>query len=437
MDAGNRIQFTPLNGAHSETPLSYLLEIDDFKILLDCGWNDKLDLADIQPIVDRVPEIDAVLLSHSDTTHLGALPYLVGKKGLKAPVYATLPVHKMGQMYMYDHYLSRQAGEDQTAFDLDDVDAAFALITPLKYSQHVHLTASHGRSTSAAVTVTPYNAGHLLGGTLWKISKETEDVVYAVDFNHKKERHLNGTVLESFNRPSLLITDAFNAANRPPARAARDKELTDTVAKVLRGGGSVLIPIDTAGRVLELVLHLEQYWTVAKLASYKLVLLTNVAYNTMEFAKSHIEWMNDAISTTFDQTRTNAFKTRHLHLCHSVEELAGLGPGPKLVMASMQSLEVGPARELFVTWATNPRNLLLFPDMGQPNTLAREVMRCTAAAPQAPDAQRLHRQAHQAAPHAAPTLAVAMRQRVALVGEELARHNEVQAAEAAEAAAVR
>ena len=56
----------------------------------------------------RVPEIDAVLLSHSDTAHLGALPYLVGKKGLKAPVFATLPVHKMGQMYMYDHYLSRQ-----------------------------------------------------------------------------------------------------------------------------------------------------------------------------------------------------------------------------------------------------------------------------------------------------------------------------------------
>ena len=55
MDAGNRIQFTPLSGAHSEKPLSYLLEIDDFKILLDCGWNDKLDLADIQPIVEYVP----------------------------------------------------------------------------------------------------------------------------------------------------------------------------------------------------------------------------------------------------------------------------------------------------------------------------------------------------------------------------------------------
>ena len=38
-----------------------------------------------------------------------------------------------------------------------------------------------------------------------------EDIVYAVDYNHKRERHLNGCVLETISRPALLITDAFNA----------------------------------------------------------------------------------------------------------------------------------------------------------------------------------------------------------------------------------
>jgi hypothetical protein len=79
-------------------------------------------------------------------------------------------------------------------FTLDDVDAAFACVQPLKFSQGVHLAAS-------GITVTPYAAGHLLGGTIWKISKDTEDVLYAVDFNHKKERHLNGTVLEQVSVP--------------------------------------------------------------------------------------------------------------------------------------------------------------------------------------------------------------------------------------------
>lgn len=53
-----------------------------------------------------------MLLSHSDPAHLGALPYLVGRCGLAAPVYATTPVHKMGQMAMYDQYLAQQVGLD-------------------------------------------------------------------------------------------------------------------------------------------------------------------------------------------------------------------------------------------------------------------------------------------------------------------------------------
>ena len=48
--------------------------------------------------------MDAVLLTYPDQLHLGALPYLVGKCGLSCPVYSTVPVYKMGQMFMYDLY---------------------------------------------------------------------------------------------------------------------------------------------------------------------------------------------------------------------------------------------------------------------------------------------------------------------------------------------
>ena len=52
----------------------------------------------------HVNQIDAVLISHPDLYHLGALPYMVGKAGLECPIYSTIPVHKMGQMFMYDFY---------------------------------------------------------------------------------------------------------------------------------------------------------------------------------------------------------------------------------------------------------------------------------------------------------------------------------------------
>lgn len=52
--------------------------------------------------------VDAVLLSHSDTIHLGALPYAMKQFGLNAPVFSTEPVHRLGLLTMYDHYLARR-----------------------------------------------------------------------------------------------------------------------------------------------------------------------------------------------------------------------------------------------------------------------------------------------------------------------------------------
>lgn len=116
-----------------------------------------------------VHQVDAVLLSHPDPIHLGALPYAVGKLGLNCTIYATIPVYKMGQMFMYDLYQvgmdcedvffcfarawlyedltflitpsfqSRNNSEDFQLFTLDDVDSAFDKIQQLKYSQIVNL----------------------------------------------------------------------------------------------------------------------------------------------------------------------------------------------------------------------------------------------------------------------------------------------------------
>ena len=82
---------------------------------------------------------------------------------------------------------------------------------------HTQLTRSKGKCQG--VTIIPFNAGHTLGGTIWKIRSPTAGtILYAVDMNHMKERHLDGTVLmrqgtnaavfETLVRPDLLITAA-------------------------------------------------------------------------------------------------------------------------------------------------------------------------------------------------------------------------------------
>jgi len=153
----------------------------------------------------------------------------------------------------------------------------------------------------------------MVGGTIWKISKVgEEDIVYAVDFNLKKEIHLNGSDLEKLRRPSLLILDCFNGSYAQPRRRFRNEAFmswfnTYSVIKyikiqicffsaclltTLRVKGNVSIAVDTAGRVLELMNMLDQFWCNKEsgLSVYSLVFLTNVSYNTVEFAKSQVSF---------------------------------------------------------------------------------------------------------------------------------------------------
>jgi cleavage and polyadenylation specificity factor subunit 2 len=216
------IKFTPLSGALQDlAPPCYLLQVDDFKFLLDCGWDENFSSELIENIKKHAHQVDAILLSHPDIDHLGALPYVHGKLGMKCPIFATVPVYRMGQMFMYDLYQSHYNSEDFTLFDLDDVDSAFDHITRLKYSQTYRL-----QRKGLGLTITPYPSGHTVGGTIWRIIKDDEeDIVYAPEYSHRKERHLDGAVFESLTRPHLFITDANNALMAQERRKDRDRKL--------------------------------------------------------------------------------------------------------------------------------------------------------------------------------------------------------------------
>ena len=47
--------------------------------MLDCGWDERLETDMLSPIKDYIPLLNAVLISHADFLHLGALPYLYSR----------------------------------------------------------------------------------------------------------------------------------------------------------------------------------------------------------------------------------------------------------------------------------------------------------------------------------------------------------------------
>jgi cleavage and polyadenylation specificity factor subunit 2 len=366
------ITFQALYGVHTdETPVAYLLEVDGVCILLDCGWDEKFDVELLEPLRAVVSKIDLVLLSYPDLAHIGALPYAIKNFGLNAPIYCTGPVYQMGMFYLYDT-CTNMVNFDK--FDLNDIDAAFQenenfpLANRLNYQQKLALTGA-----GAGITITPFPAGHLIGGTIWKISKEADDIIYAVNFNHKRERHLKGCMLESFKRPTLLIMDAFSRVERNSKRKDRDDELVQRIMETLRGNGSVLLPVDTAGRVFEVLLTLEGFWQYQRLG-YPVYLLNHVAKSVVEFAGRMIQWGSDELSKKFADDRQNPYEFRHIQCISSLEDLEGVH-GPKVVLASSATLDSGFSREIFLEWCSDHRNQVLFTQRAGPTSLSSELLK--------------------------------------------------------------
>lgn len=148
----------------------------------------------------------------------------------------------------------------------------------------------------------------------------------------------------------------------------------------MSNGGSVLLPSDSAARVLELAYLLDQQWTKNQLNNCPLIMLSNTSYHTIHFAKIMLEWMGTDLTKHFSATRENPFEFKYLRLCHKLEDLDNY-PGPKVVIASNYSLETGFARDLFVQWMTIPdnhqnqqaRNTLLLTERAPPGSLARRI----------------------------------------------------------------
>ena len=71
----------------------------------------------------------------------------------------------------------------------------FERIIQLKYSQHVSLKGrGHGLS------ITPYAAGHMIGGTMWKIMKEGEEVLFCDNIILYQFKQAQNCIIESLNK---------------------------------------------------------------------------------------------------------------------------------------------------------------------------------------------------------------------------------------------
>ncbi|EGD82130.1 hypothetical protein PTSG_02804 [Salpingoeca rosetta] len=286
---------------------------------------------------------------------------------------------------------AHRAQEDFSTFTLDDVDQAFDNITRIKYSQTVNLP-------GVGISITAYPAGHMIGGSVWRITKDGENVVYAVDYNHRREWHLNSTSLDILTWPAILITDTLNVAYTSPKRREVLGQLLAAVRESLNKQANVLVLADTAGRSFELLQVLDQL--AGKMSGASQFFFVGACTQVvMDTVTTMVDFLSDGLQAQMNEHKAMPFRFPNIKRVQSLDAI-NAHPGPKVVVTAELGLEAGFSRQLFAQWAANPDNAIIFTRRPDEDTLAHSIYHNTA-----PD-----------------TLQLRLGARVELEGEELEAH---------------
>lgn len=252
-------------------------------------------------------------------------------------------------------------------------------------------------------TVCAHQAGGQLGAASWTLKCSAETIIYLAEYDLRSGRYLDGLDLAQLTLgSSVLITSlpqlgdrclprlggtrppqakAMQAASRAmgASRNAAEEIFLEETIGALRNGGTVLVPADAGGQVLEMMLLLEEAWgRDRQLAlSYPVCWVSSIGDMLLDQAKTRVEWMGyEAVKAFEARFGHNPFVFRNIKVFSSLDELLQAYPAecPRVVLTTLASLEGGDSRELFLRLCDDPRNLVWLCGNPQKDTLAWQLL---------------------------------------------------------------
>lgn len=255
-----------LGGAGSVTGSKYLIDIDGFRFLFDCGIFQGLKELrrrnrDEFPV--DASSIDAVVISHAHIDHTGFLPRIV-KEGFTGPIYCTVPTAELMELLLLDSAklqeeeaeYARKKGyskheKPEPLYTEEDARATFPLFKPYHYSTRFQI---HDR-----VDVVFHDAGHLLGSAITEIfikgDHQTKKIVFSGDLGRYNQVMLDAP--HTITEADILFIESTYGNKDNPVDDPED-DLTRIVNETFDRGGVLVIPAFAVGRTQGILYHLRK-----------------------------------------------------------------------------------------------------------------------------------------------------------------------------------
>lgn len=240
-----------LGGAKEIGGSAILVELNGYKILLDCGIRQS---AGKDPIPDfrKIQELgglDAVIISHAHMDHTGTLP-LISKEYPLAPVYATVMTIDLTRVLLYDSIkLMNRKEEGIPVYAAADVEALFTRMHGCRFEETLEIL--------PGLKLTMYQAGHIAGAACIFLESDEGSLFYTGDFSGFSQNTIEGIRIPRLH-PDVIITEATYGDKLHANRQVEEKALVEVVKECIEKKGKMVIPAFALGRAQEVLLILRR-----------------------------------------------------------------------------------------------------------------------------------------------------------------------------------
>lgn len=373
------LRYWGLGGADEVGASAYLIEIAGRRILVDCGIRVGRDLEELGPDLGSVERIDAMVLTHAHTDHVGWLPAAVRNYD-HFEVYTSpetqdiIPVMLEDSLLQLTRLLSFRREKERYGgvppeesfpdpYERTDKDNALLRLRPLEWRQDIGLRGD--------LRITLFPAGHILGAATVLIEGDGRRVVVSGDFAAFPQRTVVGAAWpEELYRPDLLILESTYGDTNHPSRDGQENRLIEEVSRVVRAGGVALIPCFALGRAQEVLTILSEAMESGAIERFP-VWIDGMIQKVNAIYRMHGRL---SLGEDFHEVMTEGWSRDEI-ITRSRQE-------PCAIVTTSGMLAGGPGVEYAQRLLTNGNNRLFFVGYLDEESPGRKLMRLGSARPQ-------------------------------------------------------
>ena len=285
------MQLTFLGATGTVTGSKYLLNVDNQKILIDCGLFQgykKLRLRNWEPLPIDPASLDAVVITHAHIDHTGYLPLLV-KNGFSGPIYATEATYDLCSILLPDSgHIQEEDARRANRYSYSKHHPALPLYTKLDAQNALKnfkvVNFNEAQSILSNGTVTWFPAGHILGSAFIQFHVDGKKLLFTGDIGRLQDPVMKPPATIQMT-DYLVIESTYG--NRLHDVEDPKERIRQIVVDTAKRGGTILIPAFAVGRAQSLLYYIYRLQAEASIPSLPVFLDSPMAVNATKMLCKH------------------------------------------------------------------------------------------------------------------------------------------------------